>query len=442
VTARDVAFSFDLVRRHPALDTRSVWVFLSDVLAKDDTTVEFTFKRAYTPGLVYIGHHPIVPEHAWKDVADPSTFRNENPVASGPFTAVATFAPEVYEIRRNGTYWQVGKPKVLAVRVPAFPDNEAATRALVEGRLDWAGLFVADVDSAFVAKDRTHNHYWFPPVGNPVLLYLNTTRAPWRDANVRKAVSMAIDRAEIAKTAMHGYARPADATGLPDTDQKWKDPAALRAGDWTVHDVAKANALLDAAGLARGPDGVRRTKDGTPMRYAIDVVKGWSDWVTAVEVISRGLRDVGIEAAAQSSEYAAWSDRVSTGSFDLSIGFARRGPTPYHFYRGQMSHETVRPLGEASYENWQRFSSPEADVVFRKFEATNDPDERKALNNRLQALFVDLVPSLPLFPGPSWGEYTSVRFKGFPDEQNAYARLAPFQDEPEPLLVLLELQPQ
>jgi ABC-type transport system substrate-binding protein len=35
---------------------------------------------------------------------------------------------------------------------------------------------------------------------------------------------MAIDRAEIVKTAMHGYARPADATGLPDTDQKWKDP--------------------------------------------------------------------------------------------------------------------------------------------------------------------------------------------------------------------------
>ena len=165
LTARDVAFSFDLVRRHPALDSRSIWGFLSDVLAKDDLTVEFAFKRAYTPGLVYIGHHPIVPEHAWKDVADPGSFRNENPVASGPFTTVATFTPQMYEIRRNEAYWHAGKPKALAVRVLAFADNETATRALVEGRLDWAGLFVADVDSAFVARDRAHNHYWFPPWG-------------------------------------------------------------------------------------------------------------------------------------------------------------------------------------------------------------------------------------------------------------------------------------
>ena len=178
------------------------------------------------------------------------------------------------------------------------------------------------------------------------------------------------------------------------------------------------------------------------MRYAIDVVKGWSDWVAAVEVVSRNLREVGIEATAQSSEFAAWSDRVSRGTFDLSIGFARRGPTPYHFYRGQMSAETVRPVGEAAYENWHRFASPEADLVLRNFEVTNDAGERKALNNRLQALFVELAPSLPLFPGPSWGEYSSARFTGFPNEQNAYARLAPFQDEPEPLLVLLELQPQ
>jgi peptide/nickel transport system substrate-binding protein len=89
----------------------------------------------------------------------------------------------------------------------------------------------------------------------------------------------------------------------------------------------------------------------------------------------------------------------------------------------------------------EKTTSQKLDQVLRKFEATNDPAERKTLNNRLQALFVELAPSLPLFPGPSWGEYSSTRFSGFPDEQNPYARLAPFQDEPEPLLVLLELQP-
>lgn len=442
LTARDVAFSFDLARRHPALDTRSVWAFLSDVRAVDERTVEFLFKRAYTPGLVYVGHHPVVPEHAWREVKDPAAFLNETPVASGPFTVLRSFTPQLYELGRNESYWQAGKPRVRGVRVPAFPDNEAATRALLEGRVDWAGLFIPEIEATFVAKDRAHHRYWFPPVGNPVLLYLNTTRRPWNDANVRKAVSLAIDRAEIVKAAMHGYAVPLDATGLPETDQKWKDPAAVKAGFWVERDVPRANAMLDAAGLKRGPDGVRRTKEGAPMRYPVDVVRGWSDWVAAVEVVARNLREVGIEAQVQSSEFEAWSQHVATGSFEVSIGFARRGPTPYHFYRGQMSAQTARPLGEAAYENWQRFASPAADELLRRFEATNEADERRVLNSRLQALYVELAPSLPLFPGPSWGEYSSKRFTGFPDEQNPYARLAPFQDEPEPLLVLLELQPR
>jgi peptide/nickel transport system substrate-binding protein len=442
LTARDVAFSFDLARRHPSLDTRSVWVFLSDVRAVGERSVEFSFKRAYTTGLVYIGHHPIVPEHVFADVAVPASFRNENPVASGPFTVVRSFSPEGYEIGRNETYWQEGKPRVTALRVPAFGDNDAATRALVEGKLDWAGLFVPDVEATFVAKDRASRRYWFPPVGNPVLLFLNTKRPPFGDANVRKAISMAIDREEIVKAAMHGYASPSDATGLPDTDQKWKDPKAVRAGFWVVRDVNRANAMLDDAGLPRSGDGVRRGRDGAPMRYAIDVVQGWTDWVAAVAVIARNLREVGVDAHVQSSEYAAWNERVATGSFDISIGFARRGPTPYHFYRGQMSATTARPLGEAAYENWQRFVSPAADDLFRAFEATTDADERSALNRRIQALFVELAPALPLFPGPSWGESSSARFTGFPNEQNPYARLAPFQDEPEPLLVLLELEPR
>jgi peptide/nickel transport system substrate-binding protein len=63
------------------------------------------------------------------------------------------------------------------------------------------------------------------------------------------------------------------------------------------------------------------------------------------------------------------------------------------------------------------------------------------LNERIQTLFVENAPALPLFPGPSWGEYTSTRFTGFPDEGNPYAKLAP-HDDPEPLLVMLEVKPR
>ena len=134
-TARDVAFTFDL-RRQSALDTRRVWDFLSDVKAIDDATVELTFRRAYIPGLVFVGHQVIVPEHIFKEVPDVSRFANENPVATGPFTVVKLFEPGVYELGRNEAYWQPGKPAIAGLRVPAFASNEQATRALIAGQLD------------------------------------------------------------------------------------------------------------------------------------------------------------------------------------------------------------------------------------------------------------------------------------------------------------------
>ncbi len=439
-TARDVAFTFDVLRRHPPLDSRRVWDFLSDVKATSDAIVVMTFRRAYTPGLVLVGHQVIVPEHIFKDV-DVTAFANENPVATGPFTVVTRFEPGVYELGRNQAYWQPGKPAIAGLRFPALANNEQATRALLAGELDWAGLFVADVEGVFAARDRAHNRYWFPLVGNPVVLFANTTRKPLGDARVRKALSMAIDRPRIAREAMQGYTVPSDATGLADTDGRWKDAEAVRAGTWTTRNVPRANAELDAAGLKRGAGGARQGPGGAPLRFTIDVVAGWSDWESAARIIAENFEEVGVGATVSPSEHAAYLDRARRGKFDLCVGSSLRGPTPYHFYRGLMGGEATAPVGELAYENYGRFASKEVDETLRKFEATTDGDTRTLLNKRIQALFVENAPALPLFPGPSWGEYTSARFTGFPDQDNPYARLAP-HDDPEPLLVMTELKPR
>ena len=440
-TAGDVAFTFDLLRRQPALDARRVWDFLSEVKDTSDSVVVMTFRRPYTPGLVLVGHQVIVPEHVFKAVPDVATFANENPVATGPFTVVSRFEPGVYELGRNEAYWQAGKPTIAGLRLPALASNEQATRALLSGELDWAGLFVPDVENVFVAKDRAHNHHWFPLVGNPVVLYANTTRKPLGDPRVRKALSMAIDRPRIVKEAMQGYAVPSDATGLADADGRWKDPDAVRAGTWTTRNLERANAALDAAGFPRGPGGARKGPGGAPLRFTIDVVAGWSDWEAAARIIAENLEEVGVGASVSSSEHPAYLDRAMRGKFDLCIGSSLRGPTPYHFYRGLMGGEATAAIGELAHENYGRFSNKEVDETLRQFEATTDGDTRAALTRKIQSLFVENAPALPLFPGPSWGEYTSVRFTGFPDQDNPYAKLAP-HDDPEPLLVMLELKPR
>jgi peptide/nickel transport system substrate-binding protein len=442
-SARDVAFTFDLLRRHKALDRRGVWSFLSDVRAVDGHTVEFVFPRVFIPGFDEIAAQQIVPEHVWKDVKDPVTFANPDPVATGPFTQVRTFRDQVYEIGKNPHYWQPGRPRVEALRFPAYPSNDRANLALVFDEADWAGNFIPAIDRVYVARRPDAHAYWFPLTAGTIFLDANTTRPPFGDVRVRKAISMAIDRPLLVDVALYRYSRPADATGLTDAYAAWRDSAAIRAGDWVVHDPARANALLDAAGFARGKDGMRRGKDGRPLSYEILCVAGWSDWVRAAQVIARGLKGVGIAASVRTYDFSAWFQHVQEGDFDLTLGWSVEGPTPYHFYRWLMSATTVKPLGELSAGNWHRYGSATADSVLSAFERATDPAVQHALSARLQRIFVEEAPTIPLYPNPSWAEYNTSRFTGFPSRAEPYADPSPNKfDRGECLLVLTALAPR
>jgi peptide/nickel transport system substrate-binding protein len=441
-SARDVAFTFELLRKFPALDRRGLWSYLTGVAAVDEQTVDFSFGRVFLPGLDDVVAQLIVPEHLWSAVADPVSFPNENPVATGPFTQVRLFQNQVYEIGRNPDYWQPGLPKVEALRFPAYPSNERANLALVFDEVDWAANFVPAIDRVFVGRSPKHHAYWFPLTGTAIFLYANTSRAPFDDVRVRKALSMAIDRDRVVEVGLYRYSRPADATGLSDAYAGWRDPEAAGA-DWTRHDVARANALLDQAGHGRGPDGLRRLPDGRAWKYEVLAVSGWSDWVRAAQVIARGLRELGIDASVRTYDFSAWNQRVQQGNFDLSIGWSFEGPTPYTFYRWLMSRETVKPVGTDSMSNWHRYGSAEADRLLAEFEREPDPAGQRRLSAALQRVFAAEAPAIPLYPNPSWAEFNTSRFRGFPTAQNPYADPSPNKyDRGETLLVLTALEPR
>jgi len=442
-SAHDVAFTFNLIKRHRALDGGNVWGFLEDVRAMDDRTVDFRFQRVFIPGLDEVVAARIVPRHVWSEIEDPVAFPNENPVATGPFTEVRVFRNQVYELGRNPNYWQEGLPKVEAIRFPALPGNDRANLALVFDEVDWAGNFVPAIDRVYVDRDPTYHHYWFPLTGSSIFLYANTRRAPFDDVRVRKALSMAIDRDLLVEVAIYRYSRPCDATGLSDAYAAWHSPEIAASGDWVDYDIARANNLLDEAGFLRGPDGIRRLADGSPWSYEILTVSGWSDWVRACQVIARGFRDVGIDASVRTYDFSAWFQRVQEGRFDLSLGWSFEGPTPYIFYRWLMSSETVKPEGTPSVGNWHRFGSASADEALAAFEAEPDPGRQKLLGEELQRTFVEEAPAIPLYPNPSWAEYNTRRFEGFPSAENPYADPSPNKfGRGEVLLVLTNIAPR
>jgi peptide/nickel transport system substrate-binding protein len=442
-SATDVVFTFQLLRKHAPLDARQLWEHLEDVVAIDPATVEVILRRPKAPLFEEIAQQAIVPAHVWGGIADPVSFANEKPVATGPFTEVVFFGGQAYEIGRNPHYWQAGQPAARALRFRAYPGNESATLALLHDEVDWAGAFLPAVERIFTGKDPAHHHFWFPLLDATVFLYANTQRAPWTDVRARKALSMAIDRDRIAKIAMQGHTRPADATGLSDAYARYRDPAAVKAGaDWVTHDEHAAGRLFDEAGIRRDSDGRRRGADGLPISIVLDVPAGFTDWIVAAQIMARSWRRVGFEVVVRTSEYSAWFERLETGRFDLAMAWSDLMTTPYGLYRSLMAQKTVKPIGETSAENWHRFGLPAADQLLARLETAADFSEERPLVVELEQLFVAHAPALPLFPGPLWGEFNSRRFAGFPHAGDPFAPLSPNIDGPQPLLVLTRIAPR
>lgn len=445
-TAQDVVYTFDLLENNDALTgtgTNVLREYIDSITAPDDFTVEFKFKTVYTLALYDLANQIIVPQHIWKDVKDPLTWTNDNPVGTGPFTQVAKFESQIYILEKNPYYWQEGKPAFKGIRYPAFADNDAANLALANDELDWAGNFVPDIEKTYVAKDPANFHYYFVG-GDGISLYINPAIKPFDNPDVRKAISMGIDRKMIVQTAMFNYIPVADATGLGDTYSVWKDPAAVAAGTWVNYDVAKANEMLDAAGLKRGADDTRLDQDGKPMKYELIVPSGWTDWISASQIISQNMAVLGIQISLQTPEENTWTDTVTKGQHQWALGWGSGGPTPYNFYRGQMSSLTVQPVGQSSSENWDRYVSPEADTLLEQFAKTSDITQQKQIMNQIEMLFVNEAPTLPLFPGPDWYEYNTTRFTGFPSADDPYAPGVPWPYGPynTALIVLTTIKPK
>jgi peptide/nickel transport system substrate-binding protein len=447
-TAEDVVFTFNMFKDTAGLQGRGgqamfgETAYIESVNAPNNTTVEFNFSQVFTPGLYDIVNQVIVPEHLWKDVTDPVKYSNEEPVGTGPFTEVTIFENQVFQVEKNPNYWQPGKPYIQGFRQPAYPGNEQANLATINGENDYAANFIPDIEKTYVSKDPENFGYWFPSTGATIMLYLNTTRKPFDSVEVRKAISMAIDRSQIVQIAMYDYTKPADVTGLSDAYPNFKvsDPSTL--GTWTNLNVDEANKMLDAAGLTKGADGIR-TFEGKPLKYEINVVTGWTDWVSACQIMAQNLKAVGIDASVKPYDFSAWLDRVQKGDFDMSIGWSSGGATPYEYYRDQMSQRSIRELGVAAGANWQRYVSTEADDLLNQLASTSDAAQQKQAAEELQKTFADEAPAIPLFPGPMWYEYNTTRFTDFPTEDNPYAVGSFFnQGTPEQLIVMTTIKPK
>ncbi|MCB9423095.1 MAG: ABC transporter substrate-binding protein [Ardenticatenaceae bacterium] len=437
-TAEDVVYTFEVVRDVAGVDSPVLAAMAGDtayvdaVTAVDDTTVQFTFNRVNTPAIYELIDQDIIPQHVFSAYDDVIATTNENPVGTGPFTEVVSFSSQSYQINANPNYWQEGVPTFAGIEYVAYGDGNAAALAAVNGDVDWSNAQIQDPETTFVSVDPDNRYSITFEDSNYNILALNTQVAPFDDVNVRKAISMAINREQIALIAENGIVGPFDVTGLTAAYDGWKvdDVAAL--GDWTTYNPEMANELLDAAGLARGDDGIRVLPDGTRMSYSIGVLPA-PNWIAGNEIVAQNLAEVGIElAVVPNPNFPEYIETLQTGNFDMAFGIIDAGATPYTVYNSTMSSILLAPVGERSPGNYTRYDGGAADDLLAQFAAATTVAEQHEIVNELQRVFAEEVPVVPVIAHGGVAHVMTTTFTGFPTADNLYASPEPnpaFEDD-------------
>ncbi|WP_037911708.1 ABC transporter substrate-binding protein [Actinacidiphila yeochonensis] len=429
-TPADVVFTLDMLKAHPALDVNGDWQHIKSLSASGDHVV-FHLKTADVPAAKVIEQTLIVPEHIWRNVKDPVTYTDPNPVVTGPYT-LERFTPNQYTLAKNKNYWQADKVAVQKIVVP----GSASDLAIATQGFDWAYSFFPNVDNTWVKADKQHNSYWFPP-GGIVGLLPNLTKAPFNNLNFRQGLSDALDRQQIADKAEQGYVKAASQTGLLLPNEKASlNPAIPNQGVVTQNTTAAYAAFAKAGYTKRG--GKLVNSAGKALTVNLTTPDGWADWLQGAQEIIQQLRAVGITVKLDKPQPAGYQQDLQNGEFDLALGTIGGSGSLFQDYNNQLNSDFKKPVGTSTASNFQRYGSAATDSLLDQLKATSDPAKEQQLTNQLQNVVYQQLPFLSIFYGGLWGLSSDAKFTGWPSTKNPYASLMTWGSTP--LLVMTHLR--
>ncbi len=310
MTSADVKWSFEYFSRTGEFQDKGLqkaqydWMFenLKSVEAPDPYTVKVTFSEPFAPFLYYAGSQfiPVMP----KEIFEQDGHFHDRIVGTGPYQldVGASQKGSRWIFKKNPTYWQTGKPNIDEIRWLVIRDDAAANAAFQAKQLDWQGdnMTVTDAEGFQKANPQATMHDFVRVA--PIHLYMNTRKAPLDNLNVRKAISLAIDRDEFVKVFSGGKGGWALAGAFPDTYSKDEIHQMLR------YDPAEARKMLADAGF---PNGVEIEYMYTPKSLG-------EQHVQEMELLQSQVKKVGINLNVKPFEYADLSNRRRAGDYTMN----------------------------------------------------------------------------------------------------------------------------
>jgi peptide/nickel transport system substrate-binding protein len=435
-----VVYTFNLMKKYPALDLPGVWSVLSSVTQAGSNQVTMNFKAPAVPDFYYIADQtPILPQHIWSKIANPVTYANPHPVGTGPYTVSPCSAQNV-TYKANPHYWQPGLPKIKTVQYPAFTSNNTANDQLANGQAQWGSQYIPNINQFYTAKSPAF-HYWFPPTVN-VSVVPNLTNPLLANVKVREAMSYAIDRGKVSSIGESTYEPPANQAGIvTPTFTSWLDTSLANQYHYT-YDVVKAKQILAAAGFKLGSDGIMANSKGQKLSFTIINIGDYSDWVASVQVIQQDLKAVGIQITPDNLSNTAFTAALYAGKYQLAYYDQQSfGPGPYYELRNWLLSTNSAPIGQTAASNYERYSNPATDKLINSYAATTSTSEQHTIVSDLQKVMLSELPIIPVVEAVDWYQYSTQFHSGWPTPGNPYAQPSAYAF-PDMEQVLLHLQPK
>ena len=376
VTAEDVRFAWDEDRASPpGSDAR----LLAERVERVDVLSERAVRFVYRANERWDGY-PLaaraLPKHLLEGAsAARRAAYARDPVHAGPF-AVAAWLPGFGITLAAFPEYVLGRPGLGRIEVRFFRDRSALLDALARGEIDVApspGLEAdlgRSLDRLSEGAERARSLMYYTAAEATETLHFGGRFAA--DLRLRQAVELAVDRPAMAASVFAGRVRVPRSYLVPPL---W---AAVDLGGAPRTDRERARALLADAGFRPGNFGILQ-RGAERLILTIAVADGSPGRLDAARVIAGQLAAVGIAAEAREAPRAEVGALLASGTFDLAV-------TPELATDPLLA--TIRQAGRAG---------PWFDALALAARTAPEPADRRTLYGELQRLYVEAIPSLPLY---------------------------------------------
>jgi peptide/nickel transport system substrate-binding protein len=387
-TARDVIFTVRAVM-NPRNDvySRAGYDDIDSMEAPDDYTVRFHLKRPYAPAIATLfcayqhSGEPVLPAHLLARYPDLNHVPfNSHPVGTGPFKVREWIHGEKIVFDANPLYWR-GPPKLKHIIATIIQDDNTVLIQYKAHELD--AIFGA-AEAQYPQLIRLNDaKITLVPTGVYDELQFNVKHPPLDDVRIRTAINEAIDKVHIIANVTHGVDTAAN-SDIPSSS--WAYDADLKPVEY---DPTAARLLLDKAGWAPGPDGIR-VKGGQRLSLDLAGQTGAASEAADALLIQEMLRAVGIEAVIKTYPpelfYGLEGGVLSAGHYDVAVAEIQSSfdPDDSIFFMC----DQVPPAG-VNYDFW---CDPTFDAAERQALANYDPSVRKRYYAVTQRELVEQSP--------------------------------------------------